>query len=494
MAFDRIQPRVLTRAINRALERGSTSGGGGSGASASQPVVYQQIAFPGITRGTGGVGVTGVQTFNMPSAFQGGKDVVVPLAWFNANSSAPTAVAVNGVSATRWGQGAAPGTSSLELWVAKNVPAAGNQQISITCGASGTTFFVSGGIECSPLAGVAVDITTNSTGTSGIPNVLSAADTQFAELIIGMWRDNAGLSTANTVTAPLIGVFSQGDGNNSLGAGCGYRLSSRMEAQLAAFTCSPNTTYFASVFCLKFALPVTFVGYALQLWGGSDVWVPATIPFTGAGTGVLVSLFGGWNSNMVNGVAGPVPTDSAGTFVGYVNPLGVAGGTGQLQLNVQICDQFNPAGGAHTLTPQPLQVDGDANIAFVHIAGVTQRRCSGYTRQYHAPFGAVGTPDPSTIQNCSVTTTGNPPQVGDTYVAVFAMDPNSDTTHNPNADVQWTSPSGAVVIAQRYDVRDITGLMVVAGVVTVAGHITLNPTDIDPCTFWMDGASAVYSP
>jgi len=459
--------------------QGSSGGGGGGGAASSEPVVYQQTAYPGASFNN----VSGAQTFNLPNVFQGGRDVIVALEWFQGSSAGIASVTVNGVAAVRWGQGAGT-TARTEVWAAANVPAAGNKQVTITPNA-GTGFYINAGAaEISRLSSTTVaDVIGSTSNTSGVPSATTAATNQAAEAIVSMWRDNAGLSTANTVTAPLAGLFSQADGNLNLGGGGGFRLTNRQEAQSGAFTCTPATTWFADTFALKFALPVTWVGQTIQLWGGSDAWSPLTLSYASASaTGALVVCAAWWNSNRTIGNPFPLPTDSAGAFTSAVNPLGTASGT---PLGILIAHEFNPSVATHTITPSPLNTDDDGCFAALYIPAVTALRCTGTTRRYHAP---VTPPDAGTYQNCSVTTAGSAPQVGDIFVAVFGMDPNSVT----NADINWQPPAGAVVLAQRYDVRDIVGYLTVVGVITVAGHLTLNPTWTDANTFWAEGGIAVY--
>lgn len=226
---------------------------------------------------------------------------------------------------------------------------------------------------------------------------------------------------------------------------------------------------------------VVLEGITVQYWSAMTTWTPASLGAT-VYTGDVLATLGVWWDDSGNNPS-LVPTDSAGTFVRVEGP---AIADGLYPTHVQITKQQSPSTGLHTVTPPNVTDSGDGWFLLLRLSGVGDVVDSGHFRSAHT-YVVPPTPDPDTIEACTITTDGTAAAVGDLVVAMFQIEAYS----NPNI-LLVGPPAPWVQLGNFQNVVDNIGYLACYRIADTAGAQSCSISWTDANTFTVDAAIAVW--
>lgn len=227
---------------------------------------------------------------------------------------------------------------------------------------------------------------------------------------------------------------------------------------------------------------VVLTGISTQFWSAHTAWQPATQTLTAYAGDTLATLGVWWDDSGNN--PSLVPTDSAGTFTRIEGP---AIADGLYPTHVQITNQSSPTAGAHVITPPNVTDSGDGWFLTLRLTGVGSVIDSGHFRSAHT-YVVPPTPDPDTIQACTITTDGTAAAVGDLVIAMFQIEAYS----NPNI-LLVGPPAPWVELGRFTNVVDNIGYLACYKIATASGAQSCSISWTDQNTFTVDAAIAVWA-
>lgn len=446
--------------------------------------VVVQVKDPTIADASGFDNVSGDQTVTMAANFTVGNSVICDLAHYQVSSIDVATVTIAGTAATR--RYTEPtGAARVQTWSLDAVVNAGRADIVVHFTSGASHYLDIGAAETSRLS---YGSTALQTGTSSTPGATSGTPTQCEHLLTAAWRDSSGINSTSPTPIPSgwTREWYVANGNSFLGGAAAVKQGPQKIATTAvAFAVSTAAVYACAIHTWYWTLPLVDVGTSVQFWAASDAWAPTTQSRVIADTTKLLVTCGAWWDG--NGLPSALPTDNHGTVVAAINPSTFTGNV-SYPLTIQIGYVLAPSVNTHVFTPPAIQSGGDGYFTLLEIPGIdgtTPVRDSGTTVLFHNPVTA---PDPNTYQTITVETLNDYAQVGDTAIAIFAMDPNSAS----NSNIAWVPPSGWNVLENKFNATDCIGYLLCQATVLTAGKISATATLTDPNNFYFGAAIVIF--